>query len=352
MPITGARFDAYRLPFVTPWRSKAGTWQFREGWLIQLTDDQGNSGYGDAAPLPEIGTETLRESAQRLNALLPTLIGWKTEQAFNLLTDAVATPASRFGLETALLDLQSKQRAIPLYRLLTDQEPKAVQINASIGSLEHKIIERAVSAITAGYSTLKLKLGLNPIAQELSQLQHLCAQLPEHCTLRLDANRAWKTDEATQLISGLDVLPIESLEEPLKNSDPEMLRELQKLVPFDLALDESLSTFLLQHSLNELPVSRIIIKPTLLGGLLPSLELIQKAHRTGIRCVITSSLESSAGIWPLLHLAAAADAHTESVVHGLATANLFKSDLGRAPAISNGQVQLDDRPGSGFILSR
>lgn len=352
MPITGARFDVYRLPFKTPWRSKAGTWQVREGALIQLTDDQGNSGYGDAAPLPEIGTEALRESEERLNALVPTLIDWEPEQALHLLTDAATTPASRFGLETALLDLQAKQQAIPLYRLLTDQDPKAVQINASIGSLDNKVIERAASAATAGYNTLKLKLGLYPLAQELSQLQHLCEQLPEHCTLRLDANRAWKTDEATQLIRGLDDLPIESLEEPLINSDPETLRQLQQLAPFDLALDESLSTYLQHHALSELPVRRIIIKPTLLGGLLPSLDLIQKAHLQGVRCVITSSLESSAGIWPLLHLAAAADRLTEPAVHGLATASLFKSDLGRAPAISNGQVRLDDRPGSGFILSR
>lgn len=197
MLISAARFGAYRLPLVTPWQSNAGSWRAREGWLIQITDDHGNTGYGDVAPLPEIGTETLQQSEERLHALLPTLINRKSEQVFCLLPNAAATPATRFGLETALLDLQSKQRAIPLYRLLADQAIKAVQINASIGSLDNQVLERASSAVTAGHTTLKVKLGLYPMSEELTQLYRLSDQLPANCRLRLDANRAWKADEAT-----------------------------------------------------------------------------------------------------------------------------------------------------------
>ncbi|MCW8944569.1 MAG: o-succinylbenzoate synthase [Sedimenticola sp.] len=352
MLISGARFVAYRLPFVAPWRSNAGSWQARQGWLIQITDGQGNTGYGDAAPLPEIGTETSQESSDQLNELLPTLIGREPEQALRLLPNAATTPATRFGLETALLDLQSKQRAIPLYRLLTDQEIKAVHVNASIGSLDNQALERASSAVTAGHTTLKTKLGLYPMSEELAQLHRLSDQLPANCRLRLDANRAWNTDDATRLINELKGLPIESLEEPLQNPDPETLKLLQAAACFDLALDESLGSFLLNHSPEQLPVRRIIIKPTLLGGLIPSLGLIQQAHQLGIHCVITSSLESSAGIWPLLHLAATADQLTTTAIHGLATATLFTADLGDAPIFTNGQIQLGDLPGSGFILGR
>ena len=353
MPITGAQFDAYRIPFAIPWRSHAGTLDIREGWLIRLTDDQGATGYGDAAPLPEIGTETLPAAEQRLKALRPDLIGREPEQILATLADISDTPASRFGLETALLDLQSKQRALPLYQRLAPQTAKpTIETNASIGRLDSEAVARAVAANASGHTTLKLKLGLYPMTDELARLQRLCDQLPANCSLRLDANRAWHTDEAAHLITELKGHPIESLEEPLQNADPETLRQLQTLADFDLALDESLGSFLQHHALTTLPVHRIIIKPSLMGGLITSLDLIQQAYQRGIRSIITSSLESSAGIWPLLHLAAAADQLTEPAVHGLATASLFRSDVGVPPVITHGQIRLDDRPGSGFILSR
>lgn len=350
MPITQAKLKPYQLPFSTPWKSSKGLLRGRQGWLISLTDTNGHTGYGDAAPLPEIGTETLQQAEAWLNPQLSTLLGGEPEKCLHTLPCAATRPASRFGLETALLDLQAKQRGIPLYRLLTSEKPEAIRVNASLGSLESGIEARTQAAQSAGFTTLKLKLGLYPLAEELAALQKLCRQLPADCQLRLDANQAWHAENTDALIQGLEGLPIESLEEPFRDLDLNSLDTLQAALPFDLALDESLRVFLHDHPLADLPVRRIIIKPALLGGILPSLKLIQEADQRGIRCVITSSLESSAGIWPLLHLAAAADIISRPAIHGLATASLFRRDPGNLPLITSGLIRLEDLPGSGFIL--
>lgn len=351
MLITGAQLKPYRLPFSTPWKSSKGVLSNRQGWLISLTDKHGHIGYGDAAPLPEIGTETLQQTAEWLNTQLPTLIGGEPEKLLKTLPCDETRPAGRFGLETALLDLHAKQHVIPLYRLLADTQPSRIGVNTTIGGLDAGIEPRSQAALNAGFTTLKLKLGLYPLADELGALQQLCRQLPAECRLRLDANQAWSVTNADELLQGLARLPIESLEEPFSDCDLNTLARLQAALPFDLALDESLSTFMQNHPLHELPVKRLIIKPSLQGGILPSLKLINEADRLGIRCVITSSLESSAGIWPLLHLAAAADALTQPAIHGLATAELFSQGLGNTPLISSGQIRLEDVPGSGFILN-
>jgi o-succinylbenzoate synthase len=351
MQITRAKLKPYQLPLSSPWKSSKGTLNNRHGWLISLTDTQGHTGYGDAAPLPEIGTETPQQAEEWLNSQLSTLMGGEPEQCLHALPYAETRPAGRFGLETALLDLHAKQRGIPIYQLLTNSKPIGIRINASIGSLEAGIEARTHAALCAGFTTLKLKLGLYPLTEELAALQKLCKGLPAGCQLRLDANQAWHEEGTDTLIQGLEGLPIESLEEPFSDFDLNSLRKLQAAVPFDLALDESLPVFLHDHPLADLPVKRIIIKPTLLGGILSSLKLIREADQQGIHCVITSSLESSVGIWPLLHLAAAADIITQPAIHGLATANLFSRDLGNTPLISNGLIRLEDVPGSGFILS-
>lgn len=348
MRIVDAVLTPYRLPFATPWRSAAGLWHERRGWLIRITDQSGRCGYGDAAPLPASGTETLSEAKPWLDAQLTTLIGAMPESACRQLP--AGCPAARCGLETALLDLHSKQQALPLYRLLGGRDMHPVRINAAIGALDQQAGGRAVAAVAAGYSILKLKLGCSPIKTELSLLQRLCSQLPGEVRLRLDANRAWQLDEATNLIEKLNHLPIECLEEPLHEPTPQGLKALQSLARFDLALDESLPRYIRAQQLQPLPVKRIVVKPACLGGLVPALTLIGQAHQSAVACVITSCLESSAGLWPLCHLAATADAITTPAVHGLATGHWFSHNLGTPPVIANGRVTLGSEPGTGFIL--
>lgn len=349
MQIVDTALIPYQLPLVTPWTSAAGRWQERHGWLIQVTDRAGRSGYGDAAPLPASGTETLPQARSWLHSRLPRLAGETPAQARTQLPPPGNHPAARCGLETALLDLQSKQQAVPLCQLLGGTPGRVIRLNSVIGGLDPQSGSRADTAIAAGYTTLKLKLGLAPVDTELALLQKLCKRLPPGVKLRLDANRAWQNTEALELIEQLNPLPIESLEEPLRHPIGTTLASLQERARFDLALDESLPGYIQGQHLQPVPVRRIIIKPTCQGGLIPALALIRQAHQSGIRCVITSTLESSAGIWPLCQLAATADALTTPATHGLATSNWFSRNLGEPPQPVEGQLPLGENAGTGFV---
>ena len=55
------QFRRYRLPFRTPVRTAHGPWGERVGLLVRLTDATGRVGYGEAAPIPWFGTETVDE---------------------------------------------------------------------------------------------------------------------------------------------------------------------------------------------------------------------------------------------------------------------------------------------------
>ena len=57
------QFRRYRLPFRAPLRTAHGRWAEREGLLVQLADAAGVTGYGEAAPIPWFGTETVDEAA-------------------------------------------------------------------------------------------------------------------------------------------------------------------------------------------------------------------------------------------------------------------------------------------------
>ena len=174
-----------------------------------------------------------------------------------------------------------------------------------IGILDADVETRASQACEQGFRLLKIKMGVNPWKRELDRLQNLASQFPEQVTFRLDANGSWSKSEAYQVIAALKNLPVESLEEPLTSPDASTLRELQASVPWPLALDESLAHWPVEELVSNPPVKRLVLKPMLLGGLLPSLKLARRSLRAGMESVVTSTVDSAVGVWAAAHLAAA-----------------------------------------------
>ena len=195
------------------------------------------------------------------------------------------------------------------------------------------------SAVAAGFTVLKIKVGLNDPLTELAQLRALARLLPTGVSLRLDANGAWDIATAQRMLDGLAELPIEALEEPLRQPDVAQFAALQQRVTFPLARDESLHIPVAQFP------RRIVLKPAAIGGMRRTLALAQQAQAAGCEVVITSVIDSAAGLWATAQLAAAC---ASPIPHGLATAAWLATDVGIAPQPQRGQLQLPMTPGSGF----
>ena len=186
--------------------------------------------------------------------------------------------------------------------------------------------------------------------------------------LRLDANRAWRFEQASEFLSAISLLPIESIEEPLATPNWEQLNRLQQATTIPLALDESLSQFqpigvgvklnsdatVKNHRANQFdsdplrltqlwqrpPVKRITLKPMVLGGLLPSLELAQQAFDAGMDVIVTTTVDSAVGVWAATALAAALGHKGEAFAHGLATSQWLADDVAEPPTIQHGGIIL------------
>ena len=59
----------YRRAFRQPLRTAHGEWATREGFLVRV-EQEGRVGYGEVAPLPEFGSETLAEATAFLEQLV------------------------------------------------------------------------------------------------------------------------------------------------------------------------------------------------------------------------------------------------------------------------------------------
>lgn len=315
MKVVAVDWLPYCLPLRQPWQTSRGVLTERRGRLRRLITDDGRTGWGDCAPLPEFGID-----------------------------EAAATA---FAEESATLDLAAQAAGLPLNAWLSGRAPVAsVAVNASFGpifTVDRNSLEQAAAA---GFTVAKLKVGVAPIDDEIAALHRLAATLPPTLRLRLDANRAWPLATARRFITACAGLPIDGLEEPLADPDPALLPSLQAAAAFPLAIDESihlLDTQFFRHP----PVCRLIIKPAHHGGLLASTELALRARASGLEVIVTSALESACGIATLAHLAAAV---APDAVHGLATGDWLASDTGLSPPVVDGWMRLPEGDGIGFSM--
>jgi isochorismate synthase / 2-succinyl-5-enolpyruvyl-6-hydroxy-3-cyclohexene-1-carboxylate synthase / 2-succinyl-6-hydroxy-2,4-cyclohexadiene-1-carboxylate synthase / o-succinylbenzoate synthase len=157
-------------------------------------------------------------------------------------------------------------------------------------------------------------------------------------TLRADANRLWTLEEACRFAACLQAsqTPLEYLEEPV--SDPGLdLAAFVARTGIPVAADESLDARLVgpwhdhgrtDSRVDATDLAALVIKPSVIGSLENTAVLLRWARAKGLRCVISSAFETSAGLASLAAIALAADRHAASVsnatqqpstAHGLAT---------------------------------
>ncbi|MBK1694318.1 o-succinylbenzoate synthase [Chromatium weissei] len=348
MRIERFQITAYDLPLRCHWATARGELNRRRGWLLQVSA-AGLHGFGDCAPLPAAGTETVAAAKCALSKIQTVAVGHEVATLLDALKPKLAaTPATRWALECAVLDLLSRQRNVPLRHSLAPAAPNVVPVNAMLGAVATVTPIEVQTAVAAGFKVLKIKVGLHDPVTELAQLTALTSLLPLGVTLRLDANGAWEFAAAQRMFDGLARLPIESLEEPLRQPNAAHFAALQMAVDFPLARDESLHDVNWHDDLTALGVRRLVLKPAAIGGIRRTLALAQRAQAAGCEVVITSVIDSAVGLWATAQLAAAS---ASAIPHGLATAEWLATDIGDAPLPQHGQLQLPMTPGSGFSLS-
>jgi len=344
--IRDAALSAYCLALRRPWCCAQGMLSERRGWLVRLTTTEGISGFGECAPLPASGTEDAVSARQCLQEALQRCLGGDPLALLVRLGRWRDRPAARCAVETALLDVLARHAVLPLARWLNPKASRRVRVNAAVGAIDAGLASRVTQAIAEGFRVLKLKLGVQDLDTELRRLCRLSGSLPPGVSLRLDANRAWGEDQALEAVRTLIRLPIESLEEPLRVPGAARLRRLQGMVPWPIALDESLRPGSASAWLAADPVRRVILKPMVQGGVLCAFEFAQQAQRRGLECVVTTTLDGAAGVAAASHLAAALG---PGGTHGLGTGAWLRRDLGAGPAIERAQMRLCGAQGLGFF---
>ena len=336
-------FRPYQRQFVRSLSTNHGTWNIREGIIIRLTDENGQVGWGEIAPLPWFGSETLE---QALNFCRQVGEKITAEAIFNLPAEV---PACQFGFESAWEDTHFLDKALtpqPPFPSREGGELKApLLVGEGLGERFYRegeklkapllvgegLGERFYSGLlpageaalhqwqtlwNQGYRTFKWKIGVASIEEELKSFHQLIQALPQEAKLRLDANGGLSWNEANKWLKECACVEIiEFLEQPLRVGEETAMGELRDRYSTPIALDESIAT------LNQIQASYrngwrgiFVIKPSIVGS---PRRLRQFFQQHQIDAVFSSVFETAIGRQAALKLAAELSSPNRAVGFGI-----------------------------------
>jgi o-succinylbenzoate synthase len=293
-----ARFKKYTLQFKHPSGTSRGVLTEKVSWFIFLTHDQhpGITGIGECSPLKGLSIDDRIDFEDKL-AEVCSNIDFYLDQSESL-SDY---PSMRFGIEMALLDYQQHGQRI-LFPSAFTEGIDSISINGLVwmGSFE-AMLREVREKIKSGFTCIKLKIGAINFEDEINLIRFIRKDFSQaDIEIRVDANGAFKPDEAGEKLKRLSEYQLHSIEQPIRQNQWEAMSELCNTSPIPIALDEELiriSDFdRKQKLLEEINPRFIILKPSLLGGFRASQEWIELAGKMNIGWWVTSALESNIGL--------------------------------------------------------
>jgi len=338
----GLKYSPFNLELSNKFENSKAKLFERKGFIIKFESD-GKTGYGEANPLPEFGSETFEQDEEALKGfklnlnILPEDFIESIEDSLKALSDL---PALRHGFEQAIFNLLCAKANISLNEILNCTSRPEIKVNAVIGLLNPaESASAALRLVKEGFTTLKIKAGREQFKDDLNCLVAIQKAVGDEVKLRIDANGKWNTNEAIENLKALEIFNIEYVEQPVKNLIG--FQKVSKKSSIPLAADESIRSFNdAKNFIKSRTIKALVLKPMLLGGIIPTLKIIQIAEKENLKVIISSSFESSLGrSWAIF----AASTVKEDIAHGLDTARFLKNDLYPNPyPIRNGRIFLQN----------
>ena len=324
------------LHFRKPARTSRGEYLTHDAIIITIRDEEGKRiGLGECAPLPDLSSD--RDAYTRMSDVARLI-----EQALaseNYAETLRPYPALLFALESAMYDYQQNPL---LYDTPFAHSEVGIPMNGLVWMADYDdMLSQVKLKLRQGFRCIKLKIGAIDWDEELKLIQTIRSRFSKDTLeLRVDANGAWRAEEAEEKIRSLATYDIHSIEQPIAPYQWKEMAHLCRLQDEAMKLGEKHLPIALDEELigvNTLEEKRllldtirpqyIVIKPTLHGGMTGSMEWVSEANKRGIGSWMTSALESNIGLRNVALLAARVYGPHITFPQGLGTGLLYTDNI-------------------------
>jgi len=309
---------------------------------VTLTDTDGLTGYGEAAPLESydgVSTARVLGALERYGPALADVQDFNGAQVIEACRGIEDLPQALAAVDMALWDRAGRRANRPVAELLTDDPAREVNVNATLGATDRRgAADEAARAVAEGFECIKVKVGIGDDAGRVAAVR---AAAGPRVALRLDANGAWSVEEAVRAIDALSPAGLELVEEPTHGL--QAVREVRERVSARIAIDETAAEL---GALGAGAADAVCLKISRCGGISGLIAAAALVRASGAEVYVASTLDGPLGVAAALHAAAALASRGLLPACGLATLGLFEGIEDELPA-RRGKIALPRSPGLG-----
>ena len=342
-----ATYHKYILNFKQPSGTSRGILKTKETWFI-IIENESEKGIGECGILRGLSVDDRPDYEEKLKWTCAN-INLGLDKLYSELTEF---PSIQFGIEMAFSSLNSKN-VFELFPSNFTQGKDTIPINGLVWMGDEAFMKAQIKEkIEAGFSCIKMKIGAIDFKTELKLLKAIRQEYSQNeIELRVDANGAFKYNEALDKLNYLSELNLHSIEQPIKQGQPHEMARLCEDTPLPIALDEELigvfSVTKKQELLQTIKPQYIILKPSFVGGWKGSQEWIELTKNQQIGWWITSALESNVGLNAIAQWTYTLN---NKMPQGLGTGSLFTNNFDCPLLVKNGTLQYNNNLNWNFNL--
>ena len=321
-----------------PSRTSRDVLHNKPSWYLVIKD-QSRIGIGECSIIPGLSLDRVNDIETKLDYICREISsGNKLDiEEFN------DYPAIKFALETALIDFNFSESPFKINDSNFSNFKDKIKINGLVWMGDIKFMRsQIIEKVNRGFSCIKIKVGALKFESELQLIKEIRRDFThEDLEIRLDANGAFKINEALEKLERLNEFSIHSIEQPIKKNHWQEMAKLCELSPIPIALDEELIGINLSKAelLDTIKPDYLILKPSLLGGFTECDNWISLAKENGIKWWATSALEGNVG---LNAIAQWVYTKNSKLRQGLGTGMLFKNNVNSPLEISADSIYLNE----------
>lgn len=279
--------------------------------IVQLVDDEGRAGLGEASPLPFFTGETAESIKLQLERVfLPALVGCDPFEHDAIMAELdrllPENRSAKCAVDMALYDLRGQILGRPAYQQLGGlRRPRGFSVTRAVGILElDETVRMALHWVEHGFRTLKMKIGLDP-ARDIERVLAVRRAVPADVRIRVDANQGYDLPTAIRVLRAL-ADAVEYCEQPVPAWDLAGLRTIRSETGVAVAVDESVHTLRdLLRVIDAQAADAVVIKLIKCGGLRAAEHLAAVAESARLPVVVVSPFETHVGAAAGVHLAMA-----------------------------------------------
>ncbi len=289
------------LPLRETFRTALGQKNITQNVLVILNCGGGIKGYGEASSslaMPEATQEAMRKV---LLAASPRILGASLSNWEEICQDLTRRnpdhPTAMSALECALLDAFCKYKKMSMAHFFGGNS-RPIETDYTIGALKPNAAGRiARSMLKKGFSKFKVKITGKNLAEDLNRIETV-ARCCGGRSILIDANQGLTEKTARRLMTFIckNKIGVDLIEQPFPKKDIQSHRNLRRLTPHMIAVDESLRTFADAKKILEADAADVFNIKIARMGLLEAMRTAKYVWSRGKKLMIGCMMESTIGL--------------------------------------------------------